>query len=135
MSARTDMTALAEEALPEQELDPIGERRSKVLGEYADATKNISLLVKSIGFVLVALFYTLRAEVAGSFPASFPLYCVGVCGALTIFADYLHYIFKARAALDAYENDGRHIRTSRNYVLGRVFFKSKQAFTLIARST
>lgn len=135
MSDRADITLLANrldavEAKADKDA-PIGERRTKVLGEYSDATKNVSLLVKSIGFGLIALFYTLRTEVAGSVPSTFLLYCIGVCGALTILADYLHYIFKARAALDAYENEGRHRRSSRNYVLGCLFYKSKQTFTFI----
>ncbi len=75
--------------------------RDRALDSFKEATKNISSLVKYIGFGLVAAFYALRPEISVFSQNSLPSILhisMGMIGFSVILSDYLHYTFSARTA-------------------------------------
>jgi len=111
--------------------------REEALASYKEATRNISNLVKYIGFGLMAAFYALRPEISelsSDDPIRVLHMSVGLLGASVIVFDYLHYTFSARNAYIALLNKRHGFQYNRkliSYRLGRFFYFAKQISTFL----
>lgn len=107
----------------------------RALNDYQSRTKNVSDLVKYLGFGLLAAFYTIRSEI-NSLEEEDMLRQVhlgiGMSGALIIIFDYLQNIFAARSSMAALKdktNRHQYHKASLNYRFGLGCYYVKQGAT------
>ena len=120
--------------------DTTKENFERALADYQNATRQISDLIKYIGFGLLAVFYTTRADIDALPPENWLRYvhlAAGLSAALIILTDYLHYFFATRASYDAVLNKTHQFQYDTKSICYRLrsrFYFLKQAMTAIGSS-
>ncbi|WP_306116852.1 MULTISPECIES: hypothetical protein [unclassified Roseovarius] len=109
----------------------------RALNDYQSRTKNVSDLVKYLGFGLLAAFYAIRTEINALEPEDLLRHVhlgIGMSGALIIIFDYLQNIFAARSSMVALKdksNFHQYHKTSFNYRFGLGCYYIKQGATAV----
>ena len=114
--------------------------RQNIIDSYTDTTKEISIMVRYIGFGLVAVSYGILTTENKIFSTiikqySSELVAVMIIGIFAVLFDYFQYLFKLMSINEALKDtDNKYNNDSFWYKGAKCFFKLKQIATIIGVS-
>ncbi|PDS31320.1 hypothetical protein [Rhizobium phaseoli] len=108
-------------------------QRERIIDQKSEVTGRISDTCRVIGFGLLVFYFTVHFNDSAAAARlktgnNWSLFIIGALGVLTIFMDYLQYLFGSRAAHAALKNEN-HLYNDKSlaYRARNFFFSGKQA--------